>query len=98
MSARPSRQTCPWRTRRSGQKVPRYSDFAVLELELDDEFGVDVDDDADDLDEPELESLLESLESLELLLLDSFDSFDPLLSEDELEPLADFVDDRESVM
>jgi hypothetical protein len=69
----------------------------VLELELDDELGVEVDDVELDSLLP-LDSLLALLDSFELLL-ESLDSFDaPLSDDDEPEPLADFEDDRESVM
>jgi hypothetical protein len=71
----------------------------VLELELDDELGVEVDDfELDSLLLP-LDSLLALLESFELVPAASLDSFDaPSSDDDEPEPLADFDDDRESVM
>jgi hypothetical protein len=79
----------------------------VPELELDEELDVDVDDfERDSLLLP-LDSLLALLESFELLpesesFLPESESFlpesAPLSDDDEPEPLAALVDDRESVM
>jgi hypothetical protein len=77
----------------SASTRPRQSVFAELELAADDELDVD------ELAELELDSLLlldSAFEPAPASFPDSFD--DPLLSEDDVEPLADFVDDRESVM